>query len=411
MGSSEDVFRVDNCDLCEAARITPWFHEDDICWIAECEICATPMVVWRGHGVNPPSDQLTHMHEQLAMVVESTSTSSTTSTTTCAISLITTTRTRARRAASSDMACGASTPMAEPQPIRDDTFPMRGWGLPEPGELERIVVVSPHLDDAVLSCARLMAANPGCTVVTLFVGNPPEYPKNPQRLWDVQSGFGPDDDVMEARRHEDAAALAVLDAWPVHLDFIEHTYLPNDTPVQPDVLAPALAGTLQELQPTLVVAPFGLANPDHDVTHKACMLVRDQLGVGVSWWCYEDSSAPKPLAGGSTKIPATSTFPGCSRGVSSRLFRRDLWPTPVCPVVDEDNERKMKAVNCYPSQLYALDDDWNIREKLAPQRPSSTGGCAPSGGWEGRTERAGSVSRSRRPTRVALPSGGVALAV
>jgi hypothetical protein len=25
-----------NCDLCEAARITPWFHEDDICWIAEC---------------------------------------------------------------------------------------------------------------------------------------------------------------------------------------------------------------------------------------------------------------------------------------------------------------------------------------------------------------------------------------
>ena len=39
-----------DCDLCEAARITPWFHEDDVCWIAECEICAVPMVVWRGHG-------------------------------------------------------------------------------------------------------------------------------------------------------------------------------------------------------------------------------------------------------------------------------------------------------------------------------------------------------------------------
>ena len=39
--------RADDCDLCEAARITPWFHEDDICWIAECEICAVPMVVWR----------------------------------------------------------------------------------------------------------------------------------------------------------------------------------------------------------------------------------------------------------------------------------------------------------------------------------------------------------------------------
>ena len=61
--------QADGCDLCEAARITPWYHEDDICWIAECEICATPMVVWRGHGVDPPADELAHMHEKLASVV------------------------------------------------------------------------------------------------------------------------------------------------------------------------------------------------------------------------------------------------------------------------------------------------------------------------------------------------------
>ena len=59
----------DDCDLCEAARITPWFHEDDVCWIAECEICAVPMVVWRGHGTEPPADELEHMHAQLAEVV------------------------------------------------------------------------------------------------------------------------------------------------------------------------------------------------------------------------------------------------------------------------------------------------------------------------------------------------------
>ena len=46
-----------DCDLCEAARITEWFHEDDVCWIAECEICAVPMVVWRGHGVEPPAER------------------------------------------------------------------------------------------------------------------------------------------------------------------------------------------------------------------------------------------------------------------------------------------------------------------------------------------------------------------
>jgi len=26
-----------------AARITPWYHEDDVCWIAECTICLREM--------------------------------------------------------------------------------------------------------------------------------------------------------------------------------------------------------------------------------------------------------------------------------------------------------------------------------------------------------------------------------
>jgi hypothetical protein len=59
----------DHCDLCEAARITPWYHQDDVCWIAECEICAVPMVVWRSHGTEPPVSDLEHMHGQLAAVV------------------------------------------------------------------------------------------------------------------------------------------------------------------------------------------------------------------------------------------------------------------------------------------------------------------------------------------------------
>src|SRR3978361_69488 len=60
---------ADGGDRCEAARITPWYYEDDICWIAECEICATPMVVWRGPGVDPPAEELAHMHTRLAGVV------------------------------------------------------------------------------------------------------------------------------------------------------------------------------------------------------------------------------------------------------------------------------------------------------------------------------------------------------
>jgi hypothetical protein len=60
--------RVAGCDLCRAARITAWYHEDEICWIAECDICEVPMVVWRFHGVEPPGDHLAHMRERLAEV-------------------------------------------------------------------------------------------------------------------------------------------------------------------------------------------------------------------------------------------------------------------------------------------------------------------------------------------------------
>src|SRR5690242_12175428 len=56
------------CELCVAAQITPWYYEDDICWIAECEICETPMVVWRQHGTVPSPEHLAHMHAQLTAV-------------------------------------------------------------------------------------------------------------------------------------------------------------------------------------------------------------------------------------------------------------------------------------------------------------------------------------------------------
>jgi len=60
--------RAADCDLCRAARITPWYHEDDLCWIAECDLCEVPMVVWRFHGVQPPPAHLSHMQAQLRAV-------------------------------------------------------------------------------------------------------------------------------------------------------------------------------------------------------------------------------------------------------------------------------------------------------------------------------------------------------
>ena len=57
-----------DCELCEAAPLTPWYHEDDVCWIAECEACSVPMVVWREHGTTPDDKALAHMLGELERV-------------------------------------------------------------------------------------------------------------------------------------------------------------------------------------------------------------------------------------------------------------------------------------------------------------------------------------------------------
>jgi len=60
-----DSGKVTGCDLCEAAAITFRYHEDETCWIADCEICDVPMVVWSKHGASPPDAELEHMLARL----------------------------------------------------------------------------------------------------------------------------------------------------------------------------------------------------------------------------------------------------------------------------------------------------------------------------------------------------------
>jgi hypothetical protein len=56
------------CELCEAAPLTPWYYEDELCWVADCEACDTPMVVWRQHGAEPPQADVDAMIGRLTSV-------------------------------------------------------------------------------------------------------------------------------------------------------------------------------------------------------------------------------------------------------------------------------------------------------------------------------------------------------
>ncbi len=61
---------TDGCELCEAAPMTERYHSDDRCWIAECESCSVPMVVWRTHSPTPPAEDRAAMLGVLTATVE-----------------------------------------------------------------------------------------------------------------------------------------------------------------------------------------------------------------------------------------------------------------------------------------------------------------------------------------------------
>jgi LmbE family N-acetylglucosaminyl deacetylase len=249
---------------------------------------------------------------------------------------------------------------------------LREWGNVSAAELTRILVLSPHLDDAVLGCGHLLAAHPGATVLTVFAGAPDTYP-DPMTWWDELAGFSRGDDPLDARRREDAKALDALGAKPVWLDFVEHQYLDRHDWVRPAAIVDELEAAVRAADPTMVVAPFGLANPDHDCTHEAALLVRERL-PGLAWFCYEDTGYKH--------------IPGLLAWRVSRLFRAGVWPTPAAMPVAVDPAVKHAALSHYRSQLRALEADWQLSTKLADPDPEQYWRLAPPpDGWEGLTSR------------------------
>ena len=251
---------------------------------------------------------------------------------------------------------------------------MSEWVHVPTDELERIVVVQPHFDDAVMGAGYLIAGHPGTTVVTVFGGRPPAYPETPTE-WDALGGFKAGDDIVALRRDEDVAALAELGATPHWLEFSDHQYLDKCDWYQPPNIAPALESALRSLEPTAVFVPFGLANPDHDLTHRAARIVMNDLQE-VAWYCYEDAGY--------------CHLPGLLAWRISSLFTSGLWPTPAIVPVELDTERKARALAAYRSQLPPLQADHMLDARMAAPVPEQYWRLGrPPTGWEGLVDVAG----------------------
>jgi LmbE family N-acetylglucosaminyl deacetylase len=125
----------------------------------------------------------------------------------------------------------------------------------------RVVVVSPHLDDAVLSLGALIAhaarAGADVTIVTIFAGHPDSMiPVGP---WDHGCGFRYAGEGARTRRLEDRRACAILGARPVWLPFWGVQY---ERRRDPDRLWAALEPQVNGAD-VLLAPGLPLNHPDH----------------------------------------------------------------------------------------------------------------------------------------------------
>jgi LmbE family N-acetylglucosaminyl deacetylase len=137
------------------------------------------------------------------------------------------------------------------------------------------VVLSPHLDDAVLSAWAVLSRAGETTVVNVFAGVPsPGPPKRCDLLVRARDSRA----LVEARRAEDRDALATAGRTPVNLDFLDEQYRSVDP--GPAELAAALAARVP--QAAALHAPAGIRrHRDHEIVRDLALELGRRAGVPV----------------------------------------------------------------------------------------------------------------------------------
>ena len=235
-----------------------------------------------------------------------------------------------------------------------------------------VVVLSPHLDDAVLSCGALLtwaASRTSVTVVTFFTeGGQAPYTTSARRYL-RQSGGRDADAVFSRRRDQDRAALEPLGITCVHAGLTEalfrrragadrsrparllpelaHIYPTRRAHVTRGRIAAADVGTLREAREII-----------HDVAGSGLNLVLAPLGVG----SHVDHILVRTAAQRSgAPLAYYRDAPGDRRdtAVEAFIYRHDLvatiWPEQAEPIrtyESQDRQRFLGAGTPVTSEVF-----------------------------------------------------------
>ena len=206
-----------------------------------------------------------------------------------------------------------------------------------------VIVISPHLDDAVLSLGATMHSltrrGINVRVLTIFAGDPET--KSRPSFWDAKRGTATAAEATAARRIEDRAAAKVLRVSTDWFPFDDGSYVSRR---DPDViwaqLQPALDGSR-----ALLLPGWPLVHPDHRWT---TMLVVDRVEPTTPVAFYSEL----PYAAHPTTLAKAML-----RGPTSPLLRYALGEDLLwvrTHVTREDRRAKMRAVACYAGEVASL---------------------------------------------------------
>jgi LmbE family N-acetylglucosaminyl deacetylase len=196
--------------------------------------------------------------------------------------------------------------------------------------VRRLVVVSPHLDDAALSLgatlAQLAAAGASVTVLTVLAGDPQsETPAGP---WDRASGFATAGHAARARREEDLRACGRLGVEAEWLPFADAQYR---TATDADAIWTAMRPLLHGAD--LVLIPgHPLTNPDHAWLSEMLMAHADEAPFAL----YVEQPYASDLAIGRQRS-VRPIIAAISLLVQTRLGSR---PDPRLPDVGDQHRRQ-----------------------------------------------------------------------
>jgi hypothetical protein len=219
-----------------------------------------------------------------------------------------------------------------------------------------LLLVSPHLDDAVLSCEALVGGEEPIDVLNVFTG----APDPPQRgWWDLECGFANSDESVAARKREDEGAFAGTPHRRAHLDLLELQHTPRRTREDRRAICVAVTDWLGRNPDGIVALPAGAGCRQHlparwlrKLTRSKCSPPQHMDHLNVR------NAVLRGLPSAEIKILLYEEVPYVFGGGADWEVHRLSKGRNVQPIsVAVDRERKAARVAAYASQIPHISPD------------------------------------------------------